>query len=103
MRRLVCTGKATDSTLAALFGERWPAGVGAMRAQERRNYLLAAKSASWLEVKHDYDMGGTQEMVPALVPLADATMEEINAAEEEWSEWIFMQDWEVGEGRPEGV
>jgi len=66
--------------------------VKPLQEHERRNYLFAAKSASWLEVKQAYDMG-VDETVPFLKPLRQATEEEIRAAEEGWSEWLAMQDW----------
>lgn len=54
--------------------------------------MFAAKSSSWLEVKRAYDMG-TDETVPFLKPLRNASEQEIRAGEGGWSEWLAMQDW----------
>lgn len=92
IRRLVATGWDYPAILHGFFGDDWERGVKPLQEHERRNYLFAAKSASWLEVKQAYDMG-VDETVPFLKPLRQATEEEIRAAEEGWSEWLAMQDW----------
>ena len=63
-----------------------------LHEQERRNFLFAAKSSSWLEVKRAYDMG-VDETIPFLKPLKNVGEGEIVAAEAGWSEWLAMQDW----------
>ena len=72
-------------------------GVRPLHELERRNYLFAAKSSSWLDVKRAYDMAGGSgseaEAVPFLKPLRDVTEAEIAKAEGAWSEWLAMQDW----------
>jgi len=67
---------------------------------ERRNYLFAAKSTSWMRVKQAYDMS-PEESVPIRRPLRDASEKEIQAAEAGWSEWLAMQDWMLGPRAPE--
>jgi len=62
--------------------------------------MFAAKSASWLKVKQAYDMG-SEENVPYLTPLKDASEKEIQMAENKWSEWLAMQDWMLGPRSPE--
>lgn len=118
IRRLVATGFDFPAVLHGFFGDDWQRGVGRLHEQERRNYLFAAKSSSWLEVKRAYDDvggggggkgggggvggggygsggggGGGDQTVPFLRPLANVTEKEIVAAEAEWSEWLAMQDW----------
>ena len=78
--------------LHGFFGDDWQLGITPMHEQERRNFLFAAKSSSWLEVKGAYDMG-VDETVPFLKPLRNVTEQEIVAAEGGWSEWLAMQDW----------
>ncbi|KAH6645597.1 hypothetical protein BKA67DRAFT_595862 [Truncatella angustata] len=99
IRRLVATGLDTPSILYLFFGDDWPMGIGHIHQVERRNYLCAAKSASWLEVKSYYDVGDGQS-IPYLRPLQNATEEEIVAAESAWSAWLAMQDWMVGPRSP---
>jgi hypothetical protein len=107
--------------LRGLFGDDWERGIGPLHEQERRNYLFAVKSGSWLDVWRAYgDVGfssvgvgpgmlGTpvgaggyggfgggyaaDETVPFLKPLRNPTEEEIRTAEAKWSEWLAMQDW----------
>jgi hypothetical protein len=92
IRRLVATGFDFPAVLHGFFGDDWELGVRPLHAQERRNFLFAAKSSSWLEVKRAYDMG-VDETVPFLRQLRNVTEEEIRAAEEGWSEWLALQDW----------
>ncbi|KAH6645724.1 hypothetical protein BKA67DRAFT_595889 [Truncatella angustata] len=99
IRRLVATGLDTYSILNLFFGHDWPMGIGHIHEIERRHYLLAAKSASWLEVKSYYDMGDGQS-IPYLRPLQNVTEEEIVAAESAWSAWLAMQDWMLGPRSP---
>ncbi|KAK8001968.1 hypothetical protein PG991_014190 [Apiospora marii] len=61
IRRLVVTGFDFPAVLHGFFGDSWALGIGPMHEVERRNYLFAAKSASWLDVKSHYDMGGGPE------------------------------------------
>lgn len=99
IRRLICTGYDTDLNLEKFFGTNWSSGIGTIHGKERRNYLNAAKSESWLNAKLVYDIG-SEETVPFLVPLRGATEKEIIDAEREWGEWLAMQDWMVGPRRP---
>jgi len=99
MRRLVCTGNDTDDILMEFFGSCYSRGVGNLRKQERRNYLLTAKSTTWDMVKSAYDVG-SEEKVPYLVPLREATEQDIMDAELYWSEWLAMGDWMLGPRRP---
>ena len=92
IRRLVATGFDFPAVLHGFFGDDWQLGITPMHEQERRNFLFAAKSSSWLEVKGAYDMG-VDETVPFLKPLRNVTEQEIVAAEGGWSEWLAMQDW----------
>jgi hypothetical protein len=95
IRRLVATGFDHPAVLHGFFGDDWERGVRPLHEQERRNYLFAAKSSSWLEVKRAYDhVGGAgDEPVPFLKPLKNVSEGEIVAAEAGWSEWLAMQDW----------
>ncbi|KAK8120387.1 hypothetical protein PG999_004507 [Apiospora kogelbergensis] len=94
IRRLVATGFDFPAVLHGFFGDSWALGIGPMHEVERRNYLFAAKSASWLDVKSHYGMG--EEQIPFLRPLQNVTEKEIVSAESNWSEWLAMQDWMVG-------
>jgi hypothetical protein len=101
IRRLVATGYDHPSVLHSFFGDDWQKGVGPLHETERRNYLFAAKSDTWLTVKAAYDMGDDQ-MVPFLKPLQHVSEKEICAAEGCWSEWLAMQDWMLGPRAPGG-
>jgi hypothetical protein len=92
-------GLDTDLNLEKCFGSGWSSGISSIHGKERQNYLKAAKSGSWLEVKLAYDIG-SEEIVPFLVPLRGATEEEIIDAELDWSKWLAMQDWMLGPRRP---
>lgn len=100
IRRLVATGHDTPAVLHGFFGDDWATGIGELHEVERRNYLFAAKSTSWMKVKQAYDMS-PEETVPFLRPLRDASEKEIQAAEVGWSEWLAMQDWMLGPRAPE--
>lgn len=102
LRRLVVTGLDFPGILHGFFGDDWPAGVGPLHEQERRNYLFAAKSGGWASVKKDYDMLPL-ETVPFLRPLQGTVDREILAAEKSWSEWLAMEDWMVGSRAPDGM
>lgn len=102
IRRLVATGHDTAAVLHGFFGDDWASGVGELHEAERRNYLFAAKSTSWMEVKQAYDMS-PEETVPFLRPLRDASEKEIQAAEAGWSDWLAMQDWMLGPRAPETI
>ncbi len=95
IRRLVATGFDAPNILHGFFGDDWKEGVGSMHEVERRNYLFATKSGSWLDVKSEYDLS-PHETVPFLKPLQYATEEEISSADKQWSDWLAMQDWMVG-------
>ncbi|KAL7892301.1 hypothetical protein HDV63DRAFT_277009 [Trichoderma sp. SZMC 28014] len=95
VRRLVATGFDTAAILHGFFGDSWDAGIGSIHQNERRNYLFAAKSETWLRVKASYDLEDGQT-VPFLRSLQGVTEEEIQAAEANWSEWLAMQDWMLG-------
>jgi hypothetical protein len=99
IRRLVATGHDTPAVLHGFFGEDWVGGVGSLHEIERRNYMFAAKSTSWMKVKQAYDMS-PEETVPFIRPLQDASEKEILAAEAGWSEWLAMQDWMLGPRAP---
>ncbi|KAF8858612.1 hypothetical protein BDZ45DRAFT_673884 [Acephala macrosclerotiorum] len=100
LRRLVATGHDTPGVLHGFFGDDWVVGIGSLHEIERRNYLFAAKSTSWLKVKQAYDMS-PDETIPYLSPLKDASEKEIQMAEAEWSRWLAMQDWMLGPRTPE--
>ena len=102
IRRLIATGHDTPAILHGFFGDDWVKGVGSLHEIERRNYLFAAKSTSWMKVKQAYDMSA-DETIPFLSPLRDATEEEIQAAEATWSEWLAMQDWMLGPRAPDNI
>ncbi|UNI19161.1 hypothetical protein JDV02_005369 [Purpureocillium takamizusanense] len=102
VRRLVATGFDTPTILHGFFGDDWTAGLGPIHEEERRNYLFAAKSDTWLTVKAAYDMEDGQT-VPFLRPLQGVTNKEIVNAESKWSEWLAMQDWMLGPRAPPGV
>lgn len=99
VRRLIATAFDSPNVLHGFFGDDWQQGIGPLHETERRNYLFAAKSDSWLSVKSQYDMGEGQS-VPFLRPLQNVTLAEIEAAEANWSEWLAMQDWMLGPRAP---
>jgi hypothetical protein len=99
VRRLVATSFDSPTVLNGFFGDEWEAGIGPIHESERRNYLFAAKSDTWLSVKSHYDMEDGQ-LIPFLRPLQNVTVEEIEAAEANWSEWLAMQDWMLGPRAP---
>ncbi|KAL1841455.1 hypothetical protein VTK73DRAFT_3481 [Phialemonium thermophilum] len=101
IRRLVATGFDFPAVLHGFFGDDWVLGVGPLHEQERRNYLFAAKSDTWLTVKAAYDMG-EEQTVPFLRPLQNVSEPEILGAETNWSEWLAMQDWMLGPRAPRG-
>jgi hypothetical protein len=102
IRRLVVTGMDFPGVLHGFFGDDWPAGIGPLHEQERRNYLFAAKSGGWASVKRDYDML-PMETVPFLRPLQRPLDAEIEGAERAWSQWLAMEDWMVGSRAPESM
>jgi hypothetical protein len=90
-----------DSTgiMHGFFGDDWRQGVGPLHECERRNYLFAAKSVGWANVKRTYDMS-SHETVPYLKPLQNVQPAEIEGAEGAWSRWLAMEDWMVGPRAP---
>ncbi|PHH64895.1 hypothetical protein CDD81_3752 [Ophiocordyceps australis] len=102
VRRLVATGFDTPAMLHAFFGDDWAEGMGPLHETERRNYLFAAKSDSWLKVKTAYDMPDGQS-VPFLRPLQGVSEREIANAESSWSDWLAMQDWMLGPRAPPAI
>jgi hypothetical protein len=102
IRRLVATGYDSSGILRGFFGDEWKRGVGALHEIERRNYLFAAKSTSWMDVKQSYDIS-MDESIPYLSPLKNATEMEIQQAENTWSEWLAMQDWMIGPRAPDAL
>lgn len=100
IRRLVATGFDFPAILHGFFGDDWVGGIGPLHEAERRNYMFAAKSETWVRVKASYDMGDEQ-FVPFLRPLQGVSEREIVAAERKWSEWLAVQDWMVGPRAPE--
>lgn len=101
VRRLVATGFDTPAVLHGFFGDDWSDGIGQIHEMERRNFLFAAKSENWVNVKSSYDVEDGQA-VPFLRPLQGATEQEIQSAESSWSEWLAMQDWMLGPRAPPG-
>ncbi|KZZ89935.1 hypothetical protein AAL_07443 [Moelleriella libera RCEF 2490] len=101
IRRLVVTGFDNPATLLGFFGDDWIEGISPIHETERRNYLFAAKSETWLKVKSHYDMEDGQA-VPFLRPLIGVTEREITSAESNWSDWLAMQDWMLGPRAPPG-
>ncbi|KFX99644.1 hypothetical protein O988_03713 [Pseudogymnoascus sp. VKM F-3808] len=99
IRRLVVTGFDTQTMLQTFFGDDWVKGIGQIHESERRNYLFASKSGSWLEVKASYEPS-PNETIPYMMPIRNPMENEIRAAEEKWSEWLAMQDWMVGPRAP---
>lgn len=99
IRRLVATATDTPTIMQELFGPDWHQGVGTIVAEERVNYLFAAKSGGWLKTKAQYDML-PYETIPFLKPLREPQEEELRAAEARWSEWLAMEDWMVGPRSP---
>lgn len=99
IRRLVATGFDIAPIMHGFFGDEWREGVGEMHEVERRNFLFAAKSETWLKVKANYDMPDGQ-LVPFLSPLQRVLEKEIQGAEHEWSKWLAMQDWMLGPRAP---
>ncbi|KAG0648229.1 hypothetical protein D0Z07_5513 [Hyphodiscus hymeniophilus] len=102
IRRLIATGHDTPAILHGFFGDDWVKGIGQLHEIERRNYLFAAKSTSWLKVKQAYDLSA-DETIPFLSPLRDASEAEIEKAEATWSEWLAMQDWMLGPRAPDNM
>jgi len=102
LRRLIATGNDTQGVLHGFFGDDWVKGIGELHEVERRNYLFAAKSENWMKVKQSYDMGA-DETIPYLCPLKNASEEEIQAAENAWSDWLAMQDWMIGPRAPDNM
>ncbi|QDS76595.1 hypothetical protein FKW77_007511 [Venturia effusa] len=100
IRRMVVTGFDKDGVLHGFFGDAWRKGVGPLQECERRNYLFAAKSVGWAKVKYQYDMSDNQT-VPFIKPLQNVQLQEIEAAEKEWSNWLAMEDWMVGPRAPD--
>ena len=96
------TGFDSPAVLHGFFGDDWVQGIGPIHETERRNYLFAAKSDTWVRVKAQYDMTDGQT-VPFLRPLQNVTEEEIQGAESYWSEWLAMQDWMLGPRAPSTV
>ncbi|PQE19015.1 ilp is an apoptosis inhibitor protein [Rutstroemia sp. NJR-2017a BVV2] len=99
IRRLIITGHDSDEILQYFFGHDWRAGIGALHEIERRNYMFASKSSSWLEVKTAYDMSPEQS-VPFLTPLREVQEVELEASDEAWSKWLAMGDWMLGPREP---
>jgi len=87
LRRLVATGFDKPGILHGWFGDDWQTGIGPMHESERRNFLFAAKSGGWLNVKRDYDEV-REECIPFLRPLDTIHDGEIESAEASWSNWL---------------
>lgn len=101
IRRLVAMAFDTPAVLHGFFGDDWQDGIGRLHEQERRNFLFASKSDTWLAVKSSYDMGDGQT-IPFIKPLTNVDEREIVAAETTWSEWLAHQDWMLGPREPQG-
>ncbi|KAJ6136952.1 hypothetical protein N7497_012204 [Penicillium chrysogenum] len=80
----------------AFFGDAWESGVTCILKEERVNYLFTAKSSGWASTKAAYDIQ-PDEQTPFLRPLRSPSEHEIQTAETQWSEWLAMEDWMVGE------
>ncbi|KAG9240532.1 hypothetical protein BJ878DRAFT_283938 [Calycina marina] len=102
IRRLIVTGHDEEVILHGFFGQYWRAGIGSLHEIERRNYLFAAKSQSWLKVKQHYDMS-EEETCPFILPLRRTTELELQAADSAWSEWLAMGDWMLGPRSPDAL
>lgn len=118
IRRLVVTGFDREGVLHGFFGDDWRKGIGPLQECERRNYLFAAKSVGWANVKSQYDMN-PHETVPFMRSLQNVPIAEIEGAEKTWSQWLAyvstlqvqyvvfmltidrMEDWMLGERAPE--
>ena len=96
----MATGFDTPAVLHGFFGDDWPEGVGPIHETERRNYLFAAKSDTWLKVKANYDMADGQNRAFPPSRCRGVTEKEILSAEANWSEWLAMQDWMLGPRAP---
>ncbi|EGP82870.1 uncharacterized protein MYCGRDRAFT_18237, partial [Zymoseptoria tritici IPO323] len=110
IRRLVVTGFDKPPILHGFFGDDYVKGIMPHVECERRNYLFAAKSGGWRSCKRAYDVGsgggvgggaGGDETVPFMKALKDVPAEGVRAAEADWSRWLGMEDWMVGEDGPE--
>jgi hypothetical protein len=99
IRRLIVTAHDSPSILLVFFGGAWESGVACILKEERMNYLFAAKSNGWASTKTAYDIL-PDEQTPFLRPLRNPSENEIQTAEIQWSEWLAMQDWMVGERSP---
>ena len=99
IRRLIVTAHDSPSILLAFFGDAWEAGVTYILKEERVNYLFTAKSSGWASTKAAYDIQ-PDEQSPFLRPLRNPSELEIQSAEMQWSEWLTMEDWMVGERSP---
>lgn len=86
LRRLVATGFDKPGILHGWFGDEWALGIGPMHESERRNFMFAAKSGGWSNVKKEYD-NVTEEAIPFLRPLENVVDGETRAAEASWSDW----------------
>lgn len=103
IRRLIVTGFDKAPILHGFFGDDYTRGILPHVDCERRNYLFAAKGGGWRSCKKQYDVGsgmGGDESVPFMKPLDEAKMEELTAAEKQWSNWLAMEDWMVGPRAP---
>ncbi|KAF3079207.1 hypothetical protein TWF569_010688 [Orbilia oligospora] len=92
IRRLVATGFDKPGILHGWFGDDWALGIGPMHESERRNFLFAAKSGGWSNVKKEYDQV-SDEAIPFLRPLDNVGDAEVRAAEASWSDWLALEDW----------
>jgi hypothetical protein len=100
IRRLIVTGFDQDAILHGFFGNDWREGIGPLHEIERRNYMFAAKSVGWADVKRIYDIEPDQT-VPFMQPLQRAQLSEIKKGEIHWSEWLAMEDWMIGPMAPD--
>ncbi|GLB16084.1 hypothetical protein AtubIFM61612_005920, partial [Aspergillus tubingensis] len=89
----------SPAVLGAFFGKDWAGGVGSIIKQEQVNYLFTAKSGGWASTKAVYDTL-PDEQTPFLRPLRQPAEDELQEAEDRWSEWLAMEDWMVGPCSP---
>ena len=99
VRRLVITGFDKPGILHGFFGDAFGTAIPPLQDCERRNYLFAAKHGGWRSCKKQYDAEGG-ETVPFLRPLENVKMEELEAADKQWSAWLAMEDWMIGPRAP---
>lgn len=95
IQRLVVTGMDKEGIMHGFFGDNWKKGIGPIQEHKRRNYMFAAKSVGWAQVRCMYDIS-PHESVPFMNSLQSVHIDEIESAETKWSRWLAMEDWMIG-------